>query len=780
MKQFEIAQNILVDKFFLILLFVMILPFHNYAQDETGITKSEIIESINGKDYYLHFVKQGQTLFEIAKTYDISVDDLFANNPDARNGIKAGQVLKIPVSGKEKKAPLNEQKREDYFFHIVKSKETLYGIALKYGVTIEDIKRLNPELGEYPKEGETLKIPTTKKGKPEPGAKWEGETVKHTVSGGETLYGIAKKYNVTTGEIINANPGMNEQLKVGQVILIPNQQGINEVNGEPQIKPEKFIEHTVLPGETIYTLAVKLDFSIDSLKKYNPLLIEPVRPGQVVKVPEDKKETPFIIHKADKKERVEEIAAKYKVNYYKILVLNPGISKKAEAGQLIKIPVEITKHEESDTVTGHETIPGVVVLPCEDIVVNKEKTYNVALMLPFYLDEVDSLEQMPEPDLSAISDLSAFRFIQFYEGFLMAVDSMKNQGMKLNLFVYDVDNSEQKIQKVLHASELSSMDLIIGPLFNDSFKKIAAFAKTCKINIVNPLSPREEIILNNPFVFKVKPEVSKQSDQLINYLLDHYPKSNIVIIRQNKYQNQASVSYIRNYLNSRRASRIYLSNRKLLEHINLKKEHGKIFTENMLFDTEELVRNPNDSSYLGNTVKEVIYDQDSLLGLKMNLSKLRNNVVIAFSEDNVFSQEILSKLNKLRENYDITLFGLPNWNKFDNLETQQMLNLDFHSLTSSIINFNDKRVINWIEQFREKYKTEPSTAKYAFDGFDIGWYFLNALFLHGKDFQQCISEIEIPLIQTKYKFEEKNDNGFQNTHWDIGEYKDYTFNRVTP
>ncbi len=771
-------RTILVRSWIFIIISLLSFPLSNFAQEQPTVTKSEIIENIDGKNYYLHFVKQGQTLFEIAKVYGITVNDIFINNPEAKSGIKQGQVLKIPVSGKVNKIENTEQKQEEYFIHIVKSKETLYGIALKYGVTVADIKKLNPSLGEYPKEGETLKIPVTEKGQTKPQAKWEGETVKHTVSGGETLYGIAKQYNITTGEIINANPGMNEQLKVGQELLIPNQPKAAKDKSGEQGTSVKYDEHTVLPGETIYTIAVQLAFSIDSLKKYNPMLTETVHPGQVIRVPENRNISNYITHKAEKKEKLEDIINKYKVNYYKVLVLNPGISKKVEAGETIKIPVELINQNETLTNTENENLPGKIALPCEDTELNKKKTYNVALMLPLYLEEVDSMNNLPGNDLTEISKLSALRFIQFYEGFLLAVDSLKNKGIKLNLFVYDVDNTSPKIEKVLHASEMSSMDLIIGPFFNEGFKKVAAFAKTYKINIVNPLSTREEIILNNPYVFKVKPNINKQSDQLLSFLLEVYPTSNIVIIRQNKYQNQASVSYIRNWLNSRRVPRVYLQNKKILERINSKKERGKLFTENMLFDTEELSRNPNDSSYLGNTVKEVIYDQDSLLGLKMNLSRLRHNVVIAFSDDNVFSQELLSRLNKLNENYDITLFGLPDWNKFENLETQQMLNLDFHSFSSSIIDYQDERVISWIMRFREKYKTEPTVAKYAYDGFDIGWYFLNALFLHGKDFEQCIHDFHIQLIQTKFDFEQNNDNGFQNSYWNLGEYRDYTLIKV--
>ncbi|MCD4729739.1 MAG: LysM peptidoglycan-binding domain-containing protein, partial [Bacteroidales bacterium] len=119
----------------------------SFSQQKSTIKKSEIIENINGKDYYLHFVKQGETLFEIAKAYGITVDNLFKVNPESRGGIKPGQILKIPLVVKKTDYKIKQDSKDDYFVHIVKAKETFYGISKKYGVEIEDIKKLNPKVG---------------------------------------------------------------------------------------------------------------------------------------------------------------------------------------------------------------------------------------------------------------------------------------------------------------------------------------------------------------------------------------------------------------------------------------------------------------------------------------------------------------------------------------------------------------------------------------------------------------------------------------------------------
>ena len=758
-----------MKRFLFLFILIFVVVNCSFSQQQTSIKKSEIIESINGKDYYLHFVKQGETLFEIAKTYGITVDNLFKVNPESRGGIKPGQILKIPFKIKKVEDQKNKTSGDDYFVHIVQAKETYYGISKKYGVGIDDIEKLNPETEDNLQEGQTLKIPSVKTVDavdPE----WNSSYVQHTVLQGETLYGIARNYNVTIGEIKNANPGLSDQLTIGNTINIPNQLGV--IADVPvKEKKERFLKYQIKPNESIYVIAKDHAISIDSIVYYNSGLTETFQSGQIIRIPIHSSTNNFIIHKCEKKDKLQNIAEMYLVDYYDLLLLNPGVHKKVYKGQQIKIPVPVMdvgdeQEKITDNPLDHDSL-------CKNIEENMSRMYNIALMLPLYLEEVDSLENKEEQDISDLKKLVSFRFMNFYEGFLMAVDSMNDAGMKLNLFVYDVDNPKEKIDKVLHATELSGMDLIVGPLFSNAFNKFAEFAKIYEINIINPLSVREDVIYRNPYVYKIKPPVNSQNDKLTSFIEDHYPESNVVIVRHNPYKYQADVSYIRNYLNSNRQPNLNIQNQHIVEVIKEQKYVDNMLTENMLFDLESLNDRPEDSTLVPNTVKEVLYVNDSTAGLSINLSLIRPNVVIAFSEEKVFTQQVITQLNKMQLEYDITLFGLPAWNKFSDLETSHLLNLHLHCFSSSIVDYENKKNKEWILSYRELYLTEPTVENYAFDGFDIGWYFLNALYLFGKDFSDCIQDFDIQLIQSQYKFEQLNDNGRQNIHWDIGKYKDY-------
>lgn len=761
--------------------FIVLFSLSGFGQ---SVQKSQIKETIDGKEYYLHFVKQGETLFDIARAYNITVDDIFKSNQYARDGIRSGNVLKIQADQIESSsAPESQKPKDEYFYHIVKKQETLYGLSKKYNVEIAAIQKLNPDSGIDLKEGATIKIPYAKEDKPALQLPASGNITSHTIIAGETLYGIAKNYNITTGEIINANPGIDPQdLDIGMKITIPNQKTELETSEDDTESPsEDFDIHTVNKGETLYSIAREYAIPIDTLKRYNVGLTVNLYIGQKIKIPASSAANDYLIYKPERKESIEDIAKKYRINSNEVKESNPGISKKVKRGELVKIPVAEPQKDEPEL--KEDSGPGEISrqrpdqFPCPQHPSMRLQTYNIALMLPLFLQEVDSLEQYKERGLESTTDMISFRFLNFYAGFKMAVDSMEKAGMKINLFIYDVDNDLSKTSYVLQKSELSSMDLIVGPLYAKSFARVANFAKTFQIPIVNPLSTRDEIIGNNPYVYKLKPAEDVQTDLMVNYLLENYPESNIVLVRHNKYKYQSAVSYIRNNLNAKRSGHVMIPNSHIAEIID-QLEETRIFTENKLLEKEMVKRDLSDSTYISNLVKEITYIDDSIKGLETNLSMIRNNVVVALSDEIVFTKDLMSRLNKLQLDHDITLFGLPDWNGFRELETNQMLNLNLHTFTSSIIDYQSPEIVNWIESYRMQYQTEPTPANYAFDGFDTGWYFLNALYRYGTGFTECIQNFQPRLIQTRFQFQSSGNNGFQNTYWNMGQYHDYQYKPV--
>ena len=180
-----------------------------------------------------HRVEPGETAYSIAKTYNVPINDLYALNPGAENGLKAGSALVLPQSN----VVNPNQNGENYVFHTIERKETLYSVSRKYSVAMQDIMNANPGLtAETFQEGKIIRIPTSVIQKPE-------QTVTyrlHKVQKGETIYSIAKTYNLTPDVLTNANPELKSaNLKKGFMLKIPQYSEKKPTESENAVQEEK-------------------------------------------------------------------------------------------------------------------------------------------------------------------------------------------------------------------------------------------------------------------------------------------------------------------------------------------------------------------------------------------------------------------------------------------------------------------------------------------------------------------------------------------------------------
>ena len=137
--------------------------------------------------------------------------------------------------------------------------------------------------------------------------------------------------------------------------------------------------------------------------------------------------------------------------------------------------------------------------------VKAQDTCHVALMVPLYLEQVDTEFFESEPSNKTLLT-KPFSFLHFYEGFLIAADSVVSmRNMTLDLKVYDVDNDTQKATDAIADPWLVNADMIVGPFYIKPFKIVSEFAEFYNIPIVNPVTPRTDVIENHPNVIKVKP-----------------------------------------------------------------------------------------------------------------------------------------------------------------------------------------------------------------------------------------------------------------------------------
>ena len=193
------------------------------------LSEGKIIQRVETKGQ-TYIVKKGDTLGGIAIKYNVSVDELVKlNKLKSKNEIiKVGQALKLPPNAK-----LNPEVKSEGNTYIVKKGDTLGGIAIKYNVSVDELVKLNKlkSENEIIKVGQVLKLPPNAKLNPE--VKNEGQT--YIVKKGDTLGGIAIKYNVSVDELVKLNKlkSKNEIIKVGQALKLPPNAKLN-----PEVKSE--------------------------------------------------------------------------------------------------------------------------------------------------------------------------------------------------------------------------------------------------------------------------------------------------------------------------------------------------------------------------------------------------------------------------------------------------------------------------------------------------------------------------------------------------------------
>ena len=240
------------------------------------ITVGQVLSIPTNTNTATYTVKAGDTLYKIANQYNTTVQELIELNNLSSNILNIGQQLKVPVEG------TNNQPDSNYITYTVVKGDNLYNIANKYDVTVETIKQANNLTSNLLSFGQILKIPTRNI---ETGYK------EYEVKAGDSLYSIARSYNTTVEEIMNANNLTTTILSVGQILKIPTEKEevipgpVKECFGEGYVEP-KYETYTVKRGDNLYDIARRYNTTVIDLMNLNNLTSTNLEIGQVLKVRE--------------------------------------------------------------------------------------------------------------------------------------------------------------------------------------------------------------------------------------------------------------------------------------------------------------------------------------------------------------------------------------------------------------------------------------------------------------------------------------------------------------
>jgi LysM repeat protein/ABC-type branched-subunit amino acid transport system substrate-binding protein len=595
----------------------------------------------------------------------------------------------------------------------------------------------------------------------------------HTVQKGQTLYSISRAYGVSETELKNENPAIvSEMIKPGQALRIPIKTYIQRSGDEPE-KPGKddFIYHKVKQGQTIYFISKKYNVPIDILYRFNEDLKEGLKTGQVLKIPGKKlleqimatgePEDKFIYYAVNENDTLYNISEKYGVPLSVIINYNEELRWGLKSGQIIRIPKPGILYIDSlqvikDTVTLYmeKYISPLSDYEC-DTIHGLEDTIKVALLLPFFSREFAEVQKM-ENDTMLMTDRYYYEacrrktvigssFIEFYEGVLLAVDSLKNSVRSINMLVRDTERDTNTVKKLIRELETFMPDIIIGPVFPENVRLVGDFAKQHKVVVVSPLSAKTDLIEDNPFIMQVMPSRQTELGMLADFISRDYNK-NIMLVHNGDTNNYDEIDYFRERL----FSNFY-----------------------------------SDSTYMYIIYKEVVFN-DSLSDNILNaLSADKENIVFVSSSDEAYVMDAVNRLRRCQKDYSIKIFGNPVWQTWNNIDIEYLHDLELKFCAPYFIDYGDRDTRRFITKCRNIYKYEPYIVmakgyNYCFLGYDITFYALTALSNYGKYFPRCIDFLKVNMLMSDYVFKRRDaGRGLENMSVSIINYNnDFTISKA--
>lgn len=618
-----------------------------------------------------HTVKQGQTLFSIAKLYNSTVDDILNANPGCTTILSIGQVLTVP-SGSAANAEATQSTAQNVAAntaqpkaatrkHTIKWGETLYRLSVNYNVSVEAICAANPGLSpENFHAGDVITIPASDAN----GAKETDTTQKET----------------NDGEKVNAGEKNNDEEKAAK---------------EKIELPEGIIAlHNVMYDETVGSICEMYNITSDDLIKANPILQEKLlMEGMVLNIP-----VPTL-------NLQEEPAA------------SDTIKNAAEGGGGAAVEEEIETEltaEGSKSMNPQKKYKKMARL-------SEDKVLNVAVILSFMLDSYAPKEQA--------------RLVEYYEGFLMAVEELKREGYSFIINTYDAGPKDKSLDSLFASGALDYTELIIGATYSSHTKELAQFAKKNEIPLVIPFSSKTEEAIDNPMVFVASSVNSYVVPKVCTKFVEEFSTANIVFVDDAKNGNKT-------------------------EFINaLKAELDKNSIQHRTIDMKQVT----------STVKELQANKKSV-------------VVVPTSASATTLNTILPSLIDAKGKGKIILFGYPEWQIHAKNTRNMMYEIDTYFYATFYsnevfpsVNHFQKSFVNWYN-----HGIQNIYPRYGMLGYDTGRFFLLAASKYGKELGMRINETPSKPIQSAFLFERiGEDGGYVNTKYFFVHYTPkYTVDRI--
>lgn len=319
------------------------------------------------------------------------------------------------------------------------------------------------------------------------------------------------------------------------------------------------------------------------------------------------------------------------------------------------------------------------------------KTLKVALMMPLHLDQLDEISTSKfDIEQRGKKSYRQFEFIEFYEGVLLALEALADEGVSVELNVVDVsESSAAKVEEAFASHHVAQSDVVIALLLREAFDRAAQLAQQAGVYIVNPMATRSEICAENPYMVKVQPSTAGLVDGILRNMKAERPDAHLYIIHSGAKAERAELDEVKRQLD----------------------ERG---------DIKYTIFNWSQSAKLTNILKQTpgcnvlsLYDQGK-------------------DQNRVFAGNLMNRLAAFKTKTP-TLYSLSDWTReYGDVDLAQLQFLGYHTYCTAWDMTNDVHV-DFLRAFRTRYATEP-TSSLAATGYDLTLYIVGGLHRKGVDF----------------------------------------------
>ena len=409
-------------------------------------------------------------------------------------------------------------------------------------------------------------------------------------------------------------------------------------------------------------------------------------------------------HKVKKKETVFGISRAYGLTIEELINANPEMKQQGyelKKGAVLNIPYPKSVIEKQEAERAAKVKKAVEEAAKANDVRNRE--IRLGVMLPLH-------------DING----DGRRMMEYYRGVLMACDSLKKQGVSIDVHAWNTAEDDN-IYKVLEDPAAAKCDLIIGPLYSKQMDALSDFVAKHDIRLVIPFSINAPQLTTNRNIFQVYQSQNEVSEATISHYLERFKDCHTVVIDCNDSTSKKGVFTfaLRRQMESR----------------------GMAFVVTNLKSSEE--------------------------NFSRAFSRTKPNVVVLNTGR---SQELgvaFSKINGLKANnpeLDITMFGYSDWLLYTHRYLENYYK--YNTYIPSVFYYNPLSPAT--QQFQQKYRQNFSRdmqnllPRFAITGFDHAYFFLKGLHKYGKTFSGAEGMFGYPFIQTPLKFERYGNGGLRN------------------